>query len=410
MSKGSVVSPKLSTKSSWAKWLAGTHKEARRLGLNVHYANVLAGNPAGLPGGANAADREVQQRWRDFRDALENSLSGPALGFFETAGDGVTGPMNAGELVVYLRDIGHWGQGTMTEQALQNNEQKLVTFDSPGQPADISTFLSQRRAFLQSCPRLYSPDPNAAVGDNVNDHILTLCKSQWLSSAFQSTVDRLSEDLAADPAGLTFQTIVDKLSAKLSSLLASGEYKVESNTPAKAFASAETSGASKKRSGGADGGAFLSKSALKRIKKNAREEGRAEALAAAGEDYGSGAIFTTSGNFGKTKGGKGKGKSGKGGKGKKGGKPGKNVGPTCWGCGGAGHTQAVCPSNSQAWMAWPGQNFGFLPQQPAAFPVAQQQPSQFFFPQQQFSAPFQQQNSGPPVFAQQPSAAGSFTS
>ena len=295
----SKIGRKLSDKSGWQQWLKKVLQEATRLNLRQNYENVLNGVAAGVP----AAQ---QQKWRDLRSAIIDSLDGGAEAHIENHPN--LNGLCAGGVVVALRDGAQFGHQSLSQQNGTERQMRSAKFAQTSD--DIRSFLAARRQEMLRMPDKY-PQAAGAPGD-VDAHILSILHI-WFTSGFVITIETLR---AQNPAP-DFEAIATAMEGAFNRLVDEGKYKVEA---AKAFPAIgspdydETHGkGNKSTTSGGDGGgdspppcgggagSYFSKSKIRKIKQQARAEGRA---LAAGDG---GAGFFGGHNNGKN-GGKGRGK------------------------------------------------------------------------------------------------------
>ena len=341
------ISPKLGSKSDWRDWYRAVKREADRLGLVQYLTNVVDhGNAAGIPAGAAANDRATQQKWRNLKDSILKSLNKAAESYMK---DKDTTAMDAGEVVVDLRDNGRFAANNRQEQRMQKKTLEGLHFHDKDQPADPITFLSQVRDRMNLMPDMYPPEQGAQQGEEQNKALLELLPGMF-SKSFKECITRMQEE-----DNLTFSTICDRLEKTLARLIEEGTYKVENPSFGKAFpvlsaemyegnqevveSSAKKGKKSFKRSRsdscGSDhehGTTFVSAQAAKRWKQKLVKTITAKVMAAQGN---------SKGNL--NKGGKGAGKKSFVNKG--GGKH-QAAPPTCWICNKVGHKAAQCWQNT----------------------------------------------------------------
>ncbi|CAD7930420.1 unnamed protein product [Amoebophrya sp. A25] len=329
------ISKKLGQKSDWRAWQLAIRQEASRLGLLQNYTNVVGipAAPHGIPNGVTNREETIRQKWRNLKDAIIRSLKGAAASFINNQNDnGQVDAMDAGEVVVLLRDVGHFDQNNRQEQRMKVKPltDGVLKFHNADQPADVTGFLSKVRDIMNQSPTVYPPEAGVPESDQQNGALLQKLPELFCKN-FKATIERMQEE-----DGLTFDQIGDRLEKRLATLIEEGTYKVENDSFGKAFP-VNVQETSNKRSreeeddeekANEGGKIFLSKSALKRFKANTKKKIAAEVYA------------SNSNGKGKpqNKNNKGSGK--------------QDTRPVCWICNKPGHKSASCWKNPQNQANW----------------------------------------------------------
>ena len=347
-SEAKEISKKLNQKTDWREWQRAIRQEASRLGLLQHYSNVVDnGNANGIPGGNTTREENIRQKWRNLKDAIQRSLKGSAQSFVNNRNNnGQVDAMDAGELVVLLRDQGQFNENNRQEQRMKTKalSDGTLKFHNSDQPGDVKSFLSKIRDIMNQAPTVYPPEQGAAEADQQNGALLQKLPEMFCKN-FKDTIARMQEE-----DNLTFDQIGDRLEKRLATLIEEGTYKIENESFGKAFPVNVEEKTSNKRSRDEsevdedgktnDGKIFMSKTALKRFKANTKKKIAAEVYASSGDG---------SGKSGKGSGAKG----GLKGAGKKaGGKGNIDTRPVCWICGKPGHKSNQCWNNPQNNNNW----------------------------------------------------------
>ena len=341
--KSKIHGEPLVESGGWVDYLARVKREATRLALYTVLNNAMAGVALGLP--AVAA-----QKWRNFKEAILQSLGGGAAASVNAHPN--LPNLNAGEVLLFLRDDCRYGVPSMGAQRLKTKNIKGGKFhDRTGEHVgeDIRTFITRKVKEIRECPRMFPPADPANPGD-VIDHVLELATG-WFTQSFHGLIDILKARPANAPP--TVEEVTTKLEGKLAELIESGEYKT---APAGAAfpVSAETGvGDTGAPPPNGKGGAFLSKNQLKKIKRAAKQEGQrlAESAFVTGgfqqsggkQQFGGGKHGAGKGGHGGRGHGGGHGGGGRGGHGGRGGKGGhrsspyNNAGDTYYNNGGGYH-------------------------------------------------------------------------
>ena len=329
------LSKKLGQKSDWPEWQRGLRQEASRLGLLQNYQNVVDhGNAAGVPAGNTTREENMRQKWRNLKDAILRSLKGAAKSWVDNANNnGQIDAMDAGQLVVHLRDVGHFSENNRQEQRMKAKplSDGQLKFHNSDQPADVKGFLAKIRDIMNQSPTLFPPEQGVPEQDQQNGALLQKLPELFCKN-FKATIERMQEE-----DNLTFEQIGDRLEKRLATLIEEGTYKIENESFGKAFpVNVEEPTSKKKKRAKEDssddedqtkeGKIFMSKSALKRFKTQTKKKITAEVYASS---------HPTSAN--KNSNGKPKGK----------GKKGKDTRPVCWFCNKPGHKSNQCWNNPQ---------------------------------------------------------------
>jgi len=338
------ISKKLGQKSDWREWQRAIRQEAGRLGLLQHYVNVVDNGVAhGIPGGNTNREENIRQKWRNLKDAIQRSLKGAAQSFVNNRNNnGQVDAMDAGQLVVLLRDQGQFNENNRQEQRMKTKalSDGLLKFHNTDQPGDVKSFLSKIRDIMNQAPTVFPPEQGVAEADQQNGALLQKLPQMFCKN-FKDTIARMQEE-----DNLTFDQIGDRLEKRLATLIEEGTYKIENESFGKAFPVNVQEKTSNKRSRDesdgeedgktSDGKIFMSKTALKRFKAREKKKITAEVYASAG--HGSGA--------------KGGGKNTKGTGKQAGGKGNKDTRPVCWICNKPGHKSSQCWNNPQNMNNW----------------------------------------------------------
>ena len=221
------IVPKLGQKSDWRDWYRAVKREADRLGLVQYLDNVVDNGVApGLPVQNNGESRAVLQKWRNLKDSILKSLKTSAESYMKNRDSTA---MNAGEVVVDLRDNGRFAVNNRQEQRMNKKVLLGMKFHDRTAPQDPVTFLSEIRDKMNLMPDLYPPEAGAAAGQEQNKAILDALPDMF-SKSFKETIVRMQED-----RNITFEEICDRLEVTLARLTEEGTYKVENPSFGKAF-------------------------------------------------------------------------------------------------------------------------------------------------------------------------------
>ena len=212
------VSRRLETAVDWESWLKAVRTDASAIGCLGALDNRLQGAPRG-----HLAPRATE-RWNKFKTAVIASLGTTIAAWLDNTGYDVPAH-DVGEIIVHLRDVGHWNELSRDIQEVEKAKVETLEFLGSGF-TDVQAFVSHMRKLMQRLPSFY-PEERAAthpVTERMNGHVLRQAKRAF-PKQFSNTIALLEEHWRMANPQCTFTHMCESLQGKLTSLFAEGRAK-----------------------------------------------------------------------------------------------------------------------------------------------------------------------------------------